>query len=189
MERVRVARPDDAAAIAAIYGPYVRDTAISFEETPPSIGEMRARIERTLAAYPYLVGEDEGDVVAYAYASRHAERAAYRWACDVTVYVAPHAHRRGFGRRLYSRLFELLARQRIHAAYAGITLPNDKSVGLHEAMGFESLGVYREVGFKGGAWRDVGWWQRVIGNGDPRGEPIPFRALSEGGLREREQET
>jgi len=180
MERIRVARPEDAAAVADIYGPYVRDTAISFEEAAPSTDEMRARIEETLVRYPFLVCEEAGKVVAYAHASAHKERAAYRWSCDVTVYAAPEVHRRGIGRTLYGRLFEILRRQRVHAVYAGIALPNAKSVGLHEAMGFQHLGIYREVGFKAGSWRDVGWWQRVIGDGIPAGEPIPFSAIREG---------
>lgn len=179
MGRVRVASADDAAAIAEIYGPYVRDTAISFEETPPSVAAMRTRIETTLSAYPFLVFEDAGRVVAYAYASRHAERAAYRWSCDVAVYAAPHVQRRGIGQALYTQLFATLSRQGVHSAYAGITLPNEKSVGLHEAMGFEHLGVYREVGFKHGAWRDVGWWQRVVCKGAPAGEPVAFGDLRE----------
>lgn len=179
MGRVRVATIDDAAAVASIYAPYVRDTCISFEETPPSVAGMRERIATTLSTYPFLLFEDAGSVVAYAYASRHAERAAYRWSCDVAVYAARHVHRRGIGRALYSELLAVLERQGIHAAYAGITLPNEKSVGLHEAMGFQHVGDYREVGFKQGAWRDVGWWQRVLLTGPPAGEPIPFTALSE----------
>ncbi|MGH6958437.1 MAG: arsinothricin resistance N-acetyltransferase ArsN1 family B [Caulobacteraceae bacterium] len=180
MGRVRVATPQDAAAVADIYGPYVRETAISFEETAPSTAEMRGRIEKTLDAFPFLVFENDGGaVVAYAYASRHRERAAYRWSCDVTIYAAPHVHRRGVGRALYADLLEILARQGVHAAYAGITLPNEKSAGLHEAMGFRHLGTYSQVGFKLGAWRDVGWWRCAIGRGPPENEPIPFPALAE----------
>lgn len=178
MGQIRAATANDAAAVASIYAPYVRDTVISFEEAPPSVAEMRERITATLCAYPFLLFEEKGDVVAYAYASRHAERAAYRWSCDVAIYAAAHAHRRGIGRALYGELLATLARQGIHAAYAGITLPNEKSVGLHEAMGFQHVGNYREVGFKGGAWRDVGWRQRVLRSGPPAGELIPFRALS-----------
>ncbi|HWA62463.1 MAG TPA: arsinothricin resistance N-acetyltransferase ArsN1 family B [Caulobacteraceae bacterium] len=178
MGQVRVAIRDDAAAVAGIYAPYVRETAISFEETPPSVAEMAERIASTLGVYPFLVFEEAGAVVAYAYASRHAERAAYRWSCNVTVYAAPDVHRRGIGRALYGELLAILARQGFHAAYAGITLPNDKSVGLHEAMGFQHVGDYQEVGFKQGAWRTVGWWRRALLNGPPGGEPIPFAALA-----------
>jgi L-amino acid N-acyltransferase YncA len=178
MGAVRIACEEDAAAIAAIYGPYVRDTVISFEEVAPSSDEMRGRIRRTLATYPFLVFEEAGAVVGYAYASPHAQRPAYRWSADVTVYAAPEVQRRGVGRALYAELLEILARQGFHAAFAGITLPNDKSVGLHEAMGFRPVGVYAEVGFKHGAWRDVGWWGRQIGAGLPEGDPTPFAELA-----------
>ncbi len=180
MAKVRTATLGDAAAVAAIYEPYVRDTAISFEEVAPSPEEMRRRIEKTLSDYPFLVFEDAGTVVAYAYASPRAERAAYRWSCDVAIYVALQVHRHGIGRMLYAALLEILNRQGIHSVYAGIALPNEKSVGLHEAMGFRHLGAFHEVGFKHGAWCDVGWWQQVIANGPPAGEPIPFAALCKG---------
>jgi phosphinothricin acetyltransferase len=179
MTTLRIATPDDAPAVAGIYAPYVRDTVISFEEVPPSVAGMRERIEKFLPAYPFLVCEDAGAVVAYAYASRHAERAAYRWSCDVAVYAAQEVHRRGLGRMLYTRLFEILTAQGFHSAYAGISLPNEKSVGLHEAMGFAHVGTFREVGFKKGAWRDVGWWRRSLSDGPPAGEPIPFATLLE----------
>lgn len=180
MERIRTATPNDAAAVAAIYAPYVRDTPITFEEEVPSTAEMRMRIERTLETHPFLVFETEDGVVAYAYGSSHRERAAYRWSCDVTIYASPEVHRRGVGRALYTELLPILERQGLHSVFAGITLPNDKSVGLHEAMGFRHLGTYREVGFKLGAWRDVGWWRRPIAEGPPRGDPVPFAALGEG---------
>jgi phosphinothricin acetyltransferase len=179
MGQVRIGAVRDATAVASIYASYVRETAISFEETPPSPAEWEARIETTLAIHPFLVFEEAGAVVAYAYASRHRDRAAYRWSCDVTVYASPDVHRRGVGRALYGRLLEILARQGFHAAYAGITLPNANSVGLHEAMGFRHVGTYSEVGFKLGAWRDVGWWRLGLVQGPPKGEPIPFAALPE----------
>lgn len=177
MGYVRTASTDDAVAIAAIYAPYVRDTVISFEETPPSVSEMATRIASTLERLPYLVFDQGAGPIGYAYAGAHAERAAYRWSVNVTVYVAPEAHRMGVGRTLYTELLALLERQGFHTAFAGITLPNDKSVGLHEAMGFVHLGTYREVGFKHGAWRDVGYWRRALSDGPPRGEPQPFASL------------
>jgi phosphinothricin acetyltransferase len=181
MAGVRVANEEDAPAVADIYAPYVRDTVISFEQDPPSAEEMRGRMRKILTTYPFLVFEDGGAVVAYAYASPHAERPAYRWSVDVAVYAAPEVHRRGVGRTLYTRLFEILVRQGFHSAFAGITLPNEKSVGLHEAMGFRPVGTYVEAGFKFGAWRDVGWWGRSIGSGLPDGDPTPFAELA-GGL-------
>lgn len=149
----------DGAACATIYAPYVLDTPISFEEEPPDGHEFTHRIERVTSRYPWLVAEDAGLVVGYAYASRHRDRAAYRWAADVAVYIAPAHRRRGVGRALYRTLFELLTRQHVQVACAGITLPNDASVALHEACGFQAVGVYPRIGWKGGSWHDVGWWQ------------------------------
>ena len=149
----------DAPACAEIYAPYVRDGAVSFEEVAPSAQELAQRIEQIGATHPWLVAEHDGKVVGFAYGSPHRERAAYRWAADVSVYVAPSHHRRGLGTQLYEALFALLRAQRLQIACAGITLPNDASVRLHEALGFEIVGVYREIGYKAGAWRDVGWWQ------------------------------
>ncbi|MGQ2932661.1 arsinothricin resistance N-acetyltransferase ArsN1 family B [Sphingopyxis sp.] len=152
----------DAAAVQAIYAPYVTDTSVSFEEVPPDIIEVERRIAAILPKYPYLVAEEEGRIVGYAYASEHRTRAAYRTSVDVAVYVAPDAHRSGVARRLYSCLLPAAASLGYHAAFAGIALPNEASVRLHEAMGFEPVGIYREVGRKFGAWLDVGWWQRLL---------------------------
>lgn len=152
----------DAAAVQAIYAPYVTDTIVSFEEVPPDIVEVERRIAAIQPKYPYLVAEEDGRIVGYAYASEHRTRAAYRTSVDVAVYVAPDAHRNGVARCLYSRLLPAAASLGYHAAFAGIALPNKASVGLHEAMGFEPVGIYREVGQKFGAWHDVGWWQRLL---------------------------
>jgi phosphinothricin acetyltransferase len=178
MGEVRVASVANAEAVAAIYAPYVQGSVISFEETPPSAPEMAGRIEATLPTHPFLVFQAADGLVGYAYAGRHAPRPAYRWSCDVSVYVAQGAHRRGVGRALYASLFDLFERQGFHALFAGITLPNDKSVGLHEAMGFTPVGIYREVGFKFGAWHDVGYWRRDAREGVPTADPIPFSALA-----------
>lgn len=159
---LREGRETDGGSIAEIYAPYVRDTAISFEVVPPTGEDMRERIRSMAASYPWLVCADGESVRGYAYASRHRERAAYRWAVDVSVYIRAEAQRRGIGRALYSALLRLIAAQGFCTAYAGITLPNLSSVGLHEAMGFQAVGVYRAVGYKLGAWHDVGWWDLVL---------------------------
>lgn len=158
----RSARREDAAAIQAIYAPIVEATAISFEESPPSVEEMAGRIAGTLERYPYLVAVQAGRVVGFAYASQHRTRAAYRWSVDVTGYVAETARRAGIGKLLYGELLSELAQGGFHAAFAGIALPNPASIALHESVGFEHVGVYREVGFKLGRWHDVGWWQRLL---------------------------
>ena len=160
--RVRDATPDDAAAIRDIYAPYVTDTIVSFEETPPDADEIARRIAAIAPDYPYLVAEAEGQVIGYAYASQHRTRSAYRSSVDVTVYVAPDRQRGGIGQALFARLLPAAAAHGYHAAFAGIALPNAASVGLHEAMGFTPVGIYREVGRKFDAWHDVGWWQRRL---------------------------
>jgi L-amino acid N-acyltransferase YncA len=173
---IRDAEPArDAAACAAIYAPYVGASAISFEESPPDATEMAARIERYTRTHPWLVTEDEGRVVGYAYGCLHRERAAYRWAVDVSVYVDGRERRRGHGRRLYEALFERLRAQRFQVAIAGITLPNPASIALHERFGFAAVGVNRRIGWKQGAWHDVGWWQLELAapDGDPPPEPLP----------------
>ena len=175
---VRIAHVSDAQAIQAIYAPMVESTAISFELEPPSVEEMAMRIESTLLTYPYLVAVRDGQVIGYAYASQHRAREAYHWSVDVTVYVAPEAHRRGVGRALYDVLLPRLKTQGFHAAYAGIALPNDGSVGLHEALGFAHIGTYPEVGFKHGAWHDVGYWRIALDSTSPPRPPVPFSEIS-----------
>ena len=173
---IRHAQPaSDAAACAAIYAPFVADSAVSFEEEPPDADEMRRRIERISAAYPWLVAESDGEVAGFAYGCPHRDRAAYRWAADVTVYVDEPYRRRGVGKALYGALLPLLHRQGLRIACAGITLPNDASVALHESCGFRPVGVYRRIGFKLGRWHDVGWWQLELdpAGDDPPGEPGP----------------
>ncbi|KCZ91069.1 arsinothricin resistance N-acetyltransferase ArsN1 family B [Hyphomonas jannaschiana] len=173
---IRVASSDDAGWIADIYAPYVRNTVISFELIPPSVEEMAQRIETTLQIYPWLVAEEAGHTLGYAYASQHRTRAAYKWSCDVSVYVAPAAQGRKVGTRLYQQLLETLAGQGFRNAFAGIALPNDASIALHERLGFSHLGTYTDVGCKLGAWHDVGWWQKSLSDtpGVPD-EPVPFQ--------------
>jgi L-amino acid N-acyltransferase YncA len=178
---IRFAKSEDAAPMLAIYAPVVTETQISFELEPPSVEEMRARVDKTLAKYPWLVFERDGWIAGYAYASEHRSRAAYQWSADVSCYVHPDARRQGVGSALYHALLRILRKQGYHAAFAGITLPNPASVRLHEAVGFEAVGgVYREVGFKLGAWHDTGWWQCILGA--PPAEPEAPRPLPQLGL-------
>jgi phosphinothricin acetyltransferase len=178
MGKVRVATLADAEAITAIYAPYVLETAISFDETPPEPVEMAAKMASILETYPYLVFEDGGRVLGYAYGSQHRAKPAYRWSAETTAYVDAAAHRRGIGRALYTELLDLLTRQGFHSAFAGIVPPNDESVGLHEAMGFSYLGTFTGIGFKFGKLQDLGWWQRTLAPGLPAHDPIPFRSLT-----------
>lgn len=174
---IRDADPElDAAACAAIYAPSVAEGVASLEERPPTPAEFVDRIRAVLRTHPWLVAEIGGRVVGYAYASRHRERASYRWSADVTVYIDAAHHRRGIGRALYEALFGLLADQGIYEACAGITLPNAGSVGLHESLGFRRVGVYRDIAFKFGRWWDVGWWQKTLReHGGPPAEVGPPR--------------
>jgi L-amino acid N-acyltransferase YncA len=158
---IRLASSADAEQVQAIYAPYCF-TPISFELEAPSVDEMRQRLDKIMPQLPWLVAEEEQRLLGYAYASPHRERAAYRWSVDVSIYIRQGQHRRGLGRALYTSLLQVLALQGYCNAYAGATLPNAGSVGLHEAMGFERVGVYRQVGFKDGAWHDVAWFQRPL---------------------------
>jgi L-amino acid N-acyltransferase YncA len=167
---VRLARADDAPAIAAIYEPIVRDTAISFELVPPSADEMGRRLEEDMPTHPWLVAVNEG-VVGYAYAHPFSERAAYAWSVSSSIYVDDAWKGQGVGRQLYGALFRLVEHQGFRRAIAGITLPNPASQRLHESFGFEAMGVYERVGWKLGAWHDVLMLQRPIGSS--RSTPQP----------------
>ncbi|WP_256793009.1 GNAT family N-acetyltransferase [Terrabacter sp. Ter38] len=165
---VRDATPGDATACAAIYAPYVTDTAITFETEVPDVAAMAARIETAQRAHAWLVLEDAtGAVVGYAYAGPFKERAAYRWSCEVSVYLAGDRRGRGGGRRLYEALLERLTARGYRMAAAGMTQPNEASGRLHAAMGFAPVGTYRDIGWKFGASHDVTWVQRRLG------EPLP----------------
>ncbi len=173
---IRCADEDrDADGCARIYAPFVTDTVVSLEESPPDAAELSQRIATVSLSHPWLVAESNGCLAGFAYASRHRERASYRWAADVSVYVDPLHHRRGVATALYRELLLRLRRQGIYVACAGITVPNQASVALHESLGFTLVGVYPRIGYKHGAWRDVGWWQLalVAQRDEPPPEPGP----------------
>lgn len=175
---IRLADSGDAGAVQAIYGPIVTDTVISFEYEVPTIETLAGRIIERLGRYPWLVAVDDGGtVVGYAYAGPFSVRAAYNWSCESSIYLAPAARGTGVARRLYTALFTLLRSQGYRRVMAGISLPNAASVGLHEAMGFGQVGVYRRVGWKFEAWHDVGWWQLDLSPAD--GPPQRVRSLDE----------
>lgn len=182
MIRLRAARPEDAAQIAAIYAPYVAGSAVSFETEAPSAETMRERMSAYDGLYPWIVATPEEDelVLGYAYATRFRERPAYRFCVETTVYIAGDAHRQGVGRLLYDALLDTLREQEFTQAIAAITLPNEPSIALHEAVGFRRAGVYREVGYKQGRWMDVGLWQCSLA--EPQSPPVEPRPFSEVGL-------
>lgn len=176
--RIRLAAAADGAALAAIYAPAVDGRATSFELTAPDADEMARRVERLLARTPWLVLERDARVVGYAYASPHRDRPAYQWSVEVSAYVHADAHRGGVARALYTSLFAVLALQGFRNAYAGITLPNGASEGMHRAFGFTPVGVFRGVGYKLGAWHDVVWLERAVAPHDASpAPPVPLPAL------------
>ncbi len=179
--QIRVVEPDDAPGILAIYAPYCESSYVSFEVVAPSVEQMQERINHISPQYPWLVGEIDGQVAGYVYASQHRVRAAYRWSVDVAVYVAVAHQRRGMGGALYRTLFSILRQQGHFKAFAGISLPNPASVALHERVGFRQAGVFRGVGFKTGRWLDVGWWQLDLQpEQDNPPDPKPFGAVGNG---------
>jgi phosphinothricin acetyltransferase len=160
MTAIRHATIDDAAAIAAIYAPFIEQTPITFETDPVGGDEMAQRIMSAGDEFPWFVAEGEGEgVLGYAYASRFRARSAYRFAVETSVYLDPRACRRGIGSQLYLLLLDTLRAQGFTEAIAAIALPNDASVALHEKFGFYKCGVYSQVGYKLGGWHDVGLWQ------------------------------
>ena len=175
--RLRIAEPRDAAAIRAIYAPFI-PTNVTFEVAVPDEAEMARRITSTLPTHPWLVAERDGAVVGYAYAGPHRARAGYRWCCEVSVYIAEDARRGGVGRALYRALFAILREQKLVHAYAIIGLPNDASVAMHEALGFVPVARFPRVGFKNGIWRDTGWWELVLTQPeDTPAEPRRFEEI------------
>ena len=178
---LRFACAEDAAVIRDIYAPFVTDSTISFELEVPTVPEVVGRMQARADLMPWIVCEQDGTVAGYAYAGPHRQRWAYQWAVEVSVYIHADHRRRRMGRALYTALFALLEAQGFARAYAGVALPNDASVGLHQSMGFEPVGTYKQVGFKFGDWHDVSWWQRSLGaqQDGQLSPPTPFTALPE----------
>ncbi len=170
---VRDATVEDAPAIAAIYAPYVTGTTITFESTPPDAAEMAIRVAAAQRTHAFLVLEEDGIVTGYAYAVPYRPRPAYRWSCEVSVYLDPERRGAGRGRRLYAALLERVTARGYRMAVAGITQPNEASVRLHRALGFETVGTYGRIGWKLGQWRDVMRLQLPLGDPLPPGEEPP----------------
>ena len=178
MEGIRTAKETDAEEILRIYAPIITETPISFEYALPSIAEISTRIADTLTQYPWLVCEQQGRVVGYAYARAYRARAAYQWSAEVSVYVDSEFYGKGIGKTLYRALFAILRQQGYRTVIGGITLPNAASVGIHESLGFKPAGVFKALGYKLGAWHDVGFWQLDLQPStiDPV-PPVPFSLL------------
>jgi phosphinothricin acetyltransferase len=159
---IRPVCPGDAVSIAGIYNYYIENSVITFEEIPLSVREMEERILKISAKYPWLVWEESGDVTGYAYVNTWKERAAYRYAAELTIYLNHGFRGKGMGRELLSRLLEEVRKTAIHALVAGITLPNEASVALHEKFGFKQIASFNEIGFKLDKWLDVGYWELIL---------------------------
>jgi L-amino acid N-acyltransferase YncA len=182
---LRLATPGDAPALLAIYSPFITEGPTSFEAVPPTLAEFAQRMSGVLERLPWLVCECDGVVAGYAYAAPHRERAAYRWCVETSIYVADSHRRLGVGQGLYRALAGVLRAQGFYNAYAGITLPNEASVALHEACGFRFAGVYHGAGYKLGKWHDVGYWELELRAkaGAPE-EPLGWRELGVGVVEE-----
>lgn len=174
---VRLATPDDAAGVHAIYAPIVSATAISFEYEVPDVTEMGRRLRTVLAHRPWLVYEEAGQVLGYVYAASFRDRAAYQWSTEVTIYLRPDARGRGLGRVLYEALFAVLRVQGYCTAVAGATLPNEASERLHARLGFRECGRFPAAGYKFGRWHDVVFWQLVLQR--LPAQPAPIRPIHE----------
>lgn len=177
---IRLADTRDAAQILDIYTPYVENTSISFETIVPSIEEMVTRMDRVLDINPWVVFEESHRILGYAYASKHRERSAYRWAVDVSIYTRQDYKGKGIGKALYTALLSLLKLQGYCNAYAGICLPNESSVGIHEYFGFRKIAHFSNVGYKFGQWHDVGWWELFLDQHylSPT-EPVPLHSVDQ----------
>ncbi|CAK7040987.1 MAG: Phosphinothricin N-acetyltransferase [Desulfovibrio sp.] len=174
---IRFVTPADVPALRTIYARYI-DTPITFEYTLPSETEFAARIAAISGEYPYLVCEEHGVILGYAYAHRHMERAAYQWGAELSVYLDTNATSKGLGKKLYAILIEILALQNVKTVYGGVTMPNAKSEALHASLGFHVLGTYRNAGYKNGQWLDVAWFEKEIGPYDANPPPfIPLCAI------------
>ena len=175
---IRFADRGDAAAIAALYAPYVEGSAVSMEDSAPTAQDMAARIAGGGDHYPWLVSEEEGRIIGFASASRFRPRQGYRFTVETSVYVVPDRQGAGLGRALYTALIDLLVRQGFTQAIAALTEPNPGSAGLHRAIGFKKCGTYGQVGWKLGRWWDIGLWQRALAEQQtPPAEPKPFREI------------
>jgi phosphinothricin acetyltransferase len=159
---IRPVTVNDAKAICGIYNYYVKNTVITFEEIPVSIGEMEGRIKAVAPKYPWIVWEEEGETLGYAYIHRWRERASYRYSAEDSIYLKNGAEGRGIGKKLLASLLEGTLKAGVHALMAGITLPNERSVALHEQFGFKKAAEFCETGYKMDRWLNVGYWQLIL---------------------------
>ena len=164
MPTLRLAKPEDCAGILEIYGPFIKDTATSFESEIPTVEEFWERVQKVLEESPWLVCEWDGIIAGYAYASAHRSRAAYQWTRELSVYIHPDFRKKSIAQALYTATIEILKMQGYCNILAGITMPNEASLRFHQQFGFKTLGIYEKVGYKFGEWQDTHWLQLFIGD-------------------------
>jgi phosphinothricin acetyltransferase len=176
---IRLATSADARGILDIYAPYIRNTSFTFETETPSVAAFAVRINDYLQSWPWLVCEINNIIAGYAYASRYRERTAYQWSVECSVYVHDDFQRMGVGRALYTALFQILKFQGFRNVFAVINLPNEKSAAFHENFGFKYFATYKQVGYKLGQWKNVGWWRLTLNEfGREPAAPVAFKNLS-----------
>jgi phosphinothricin acetyltransferase len=159
---IRPVKPTDALAISGIYNYYIANTVITFEERPVGAAEMEKRIREIGAQFPFFVWEDEGTIQGYAYVNKWKERVSFRYSVEDSIYIRNGMEGKGIGRALFTHLLEAVKKTDIHAVVAGITLPNDRSIPLHEKFGFTKIGQFNEIGYKMNKWQDVGYWELIL---------------------------
>jgi L-amino acid N-acyltransferase YncA len=180
---IRFANEEDCQRILEIYAPYILDSAISFETEVPTLEDFKTRFQEITAKYPWIVFEEDNQIIGYAYASSHRSRCAYGWSCEVTVYIDEKHHKRGIGTQLYEALFPILKAQGFYNLFAGVTQPNEGSNTIHKRLGFQEIGTYRNIGYKFGKWHDVSWYQLEVNSGGVPTVPFSIHSL----LREKVQ--
>ena len=174
--KIRLSAADDTPRLLEIYGQYIH-TPITFECVLPTEQEFSERIQNITQNYPYLVCEEQGKLIGYAYAHRQMAREAYQWNAELSIYLDQEYTSQGLGKQLYCALIELLRMQGVRNVYGGVTLPNERSERLHLGLGFHCLGIYRSTGFKCGQWHDVAWFEKAIAVHNQ--EPSPMRSIRE----------
>lgn len=174
---IRFLKKEDCDQVLEIYAPYILETAISFETEVPSLEEFQDRCLAVASQYPWLVYEEDGKILGYAYGSSHRSRCAYSWSCEVSVYIDQDHHKKGLGKKLYEALFPILKEQGYYNLFAGVTQPNVPSDKIHTRLGFEKIGTYKNIGYKFSEWRDVTWYQLELNSGGVPKAPVSVSRL------------
>lgn len=182
MKKIRLATPEDSKAILDIYSPFILNTTISFEQVVPELSEFTQRIIDTLTDFPYLVYQEDDEILGYAYAGKHAQRYSYLYSANVSIYINENHHSKGVGKALYTTLFDILTQLGYFSAFSAITSTNEKSSGLHKYFEFEQVGYFKKVGYKFDSWLDLIWLQKSLN--DYNGEILPLKSMQDINFKE-----